>query len=115
MNNMLCASLSFRIQIFHTPLHVYLKGFGDVRIAILYLERAYARIAATANRAGPAGFYQVFHFAAGNLLIQAKQSRCAPSHCSGGESLRDRGGDKHAAVPRGPVPVPGGGWESPGS
>ncbi|KAF4794551.1 hypothetical protein TURU_100675 [Turdus rufiventris] len=28
----------WRIQIFHTSLHVYLKGFGDMRIAMSYLE-----------------------------------------------------------------------------
>lgn len=65
MNNRLCASLSFRIQIFLTSLHVYLKGFGDVRIALPYLEWAYARITAVVSCAGPGEFWQIFHFCHG--------------------------------------------------
>lgn len=65
MNNMLCASFSFRIQIFFTSLYVYLKGFGDMRIAMPYLEQAYALIASPVSSVGSCGVLYRFPFCSG--------------------------------------------------
>lgn len=65
MNNMLCASLSFRIQIFFSSLYVYLKGFGDMRTAMPYLEQAYALTASPVSGVGSCGVLFRYPFCSG--------------------------------------------------